>query len=555
MTQQTSKESFAMLIKSGRSAHARHRLLAGAIGGAIGGATLLATPVMAADGLTAAVPTIRTAAGVVAGTRVGTVDEFLGVPYAAAPVGALRFRPPQPLAPFTTTRQATQFAQPCPQLRPTAIGSEDCLYLNVYAPDGNVSDRRPVMVYFPGGGFTAGSASNAYYNGQAIVQQSGVIVVVVTYRVGAFGFLTAPALDGESTAKVSGNYGLLDQQASLRWVKQNIRAFGGDPANVTVFGESAGADSIEYQLTSPGAAGLFEHAIMDSSVGGFQIPSLPLAVSEQTGGAAIVAAVGCADAADVAACLRAVRPFAFLAPVAANPGSTLPVVDGVVVPQAPLAAYRSGTFNHVPVIFGTNHDEGTVFVDTIEPALGGPLTPAGYITQLRMLYGADALKVLAQYPLSAYPSLIQALAAVFTDGNTACPTSEKRAALKRYVAVYGYELNEPNPAQGPLLGPPEPGLNYLDYHTADLPYVFGVTAPAGVPVTGKDLALSQSVINYYTNFAIAGNPNLKRLGNPFWFDERLSPSLLSLTDQIVQLSEAKFRVEHKCSFWDGALQG
>ena len=527
------------------ASHLRTALLASA-------ATAAALPVWAQ----AAAPTVTTAKGELVGLSVGTVDEFLGVPYAAPPVGDLRFRAPVPHAPWTTPIQATQVAAVCPQIRPVATGSEDCLYLNVYAPAGAATGAGlPVMVYIPGGGFTQGSASSPYYDSQYIVRQAGVIVVTVTYRVGALGFLTTPALDAENPNKVSGNYGLLDQRQALRWVRENIAAFGGNPANVTLFGESAGADSIEYQLSAPATAGLYQHAIIESSVGGFQIPSLPIAVSEATGGAAVVSAVGCAAASDVAACLRALPPYAFLAPVAANPGSTLPVVDGVVVPQAPLAAYRSGKFVHVPIIFGSNHDEGTVFVDGIEAA-GVPLTAAGYVAQLRTLYGASALKVLGEYPLANYTSPIQALAAVYTDGNTACPTSEKRATLAKKVPVYGYEFNEVNPAQGPLLGPPEPGLDYKDYHTAELPYVFGVLSPNGVRLTNqKDINLSGYIINYWTNLATSGNPNSNRGDGPFWFNEGLVPSLLSFKDYIQQLPEAQFRIDHHCKFWDGVLQG
>ncbi len=525
---------------------------------ALGGATLLggvAVQPAAADGLATASPTARTDKGSVIGTREGAIGAFLGVPYAAPPVGSLRLRPPQPHASWTTPVQATQVATPCPQVRPPTgvVGSEDCLYLNVYTPANNAAANRPVMVYIPGGGFTQGSASSPYYDGRTIAEQAGVVVVVLTYRVGALGFLTAPALDAESPSKVSGNYGLLDQQAALRWVQNNIRAFGGNPRNVTLFGESAGGDSTEYALVSPANAGLFQQAIVESSVGGFQIPNLPLAVAEANGGAAVVAAVGCAGSADVAACLRALPASAFLSPAATPLGSSLPVVDGVVLPQQPLQAFRSGQFNRVPVILGTNHDEGTAFVWPIEAA-GGPLTAVGYTAQLQNLYRSGAAAVEAQYPTSAYPSPIQALAAVFTDANTACVTAAKRLALSKYVPVYGYEFNEPNPAQGPLLGPPEPGLAYGDYHTAELPYVFGVSAPAGVPVTGKDLALSQRIITYWTNLAISGTPLAPVLQTPLWFDYRLAHQLLSLKDQVTYLPESQFLADHHCGFWGSRPQ-
>ena len=515
----------------------------------------------AGDGLSASPPTAQTDKGVVVGTSLGSVQAFLGVPYAAPPVGPLRFRPPRAHAPWSTPVQATQVAQPCPQTRtvpgsaPVITGSEDCLYLNVYTPAKAVSAGRPVMVWIPGGGFVQGSASSPYYNGQYIAEQAGVVVVTVTYRVGALGFLTSPALDRENRAGVSGNYGLLDQQAALRWVQANIASFGGNPKNVTLFGESAGADSTEYALVSPSADGLFQHAIIESSVGLGFIPDLPLATAEATGGAQVVAAVGCANAADVASCLRDLPANAFLTPAATPQGATLPVVDGLVLPQQPLQAFQSGQFSHIPVIIGSTHDEGTFFAFPFDAAPGG-LTAAGYAAQVQSIYGTNAGAVLSEYPVSAYPSPIQALAAVFTDADVACPTAEKREALSRYVQVFGYEFSEPNPAQGPLLGPPLPGLTYGDYHTSDLPYVFGVSAPNGARVAGKDLSLSQRIIKYWTSLARAGNPNVPRNQEPYWFNFHvLNGTLLSLQDQITELPEAQFGADHHCRFWNGIQQG
>ncbi len=532
-------------------------------GGTLGGAAARA---QGARALEASPPSASTDLGEVVGVRTGTVDAFLGVPYAAPPVGNLRFRPPQPHAPWATPAQATQVAQPCPQIRGTAIGSEDCLYLNVYAPAGDARARRPVMVWFPGGLFQAGAATFPYYNGQPIVEQSGVVVVTVTYRVGALGNLTAPAFDQESPAGVSGNYGLQDEQAALRWVRSNIAAFGGDPRNVTLFGESAGGNSVEYHMTSPLSRGLFDHAIIESAsgprlpsspalqaVGAVSIPDLPLAQSESGGSAMVIAAVGCSGAADIAACLRAVPAGAFLSASNIAYPVVFPVIDGYVLPQRPLQAFRSGQFNRVPAIVGSNHDEGTGLVWPIEAALGGALTATGYTEQVDTYYGTSAPAVLAEYPLSAYPSPIQALAAAETDSTFACPAALKRRALSRYVPVFGYELAEPNAAQGPQLGPVEPGLTYGAYHTADLPYVFGVTAPAGARVTGKDLVLSQAVINYWTSMAIIGNPNLRRPRYAPWFDERLVPSVLSLKDTIGQQPESRFATDHHCSFWNSLL--
>ena len=508
----------------------------------------------------AAGPTVQTEHGAIVGVALaGTtppVNAFLGVPYAAPPVGALRLRAPQPHAPWTTPLQATQVAQPCTQLlvqTGATVGSEDCLYLNVYAPAGAAAVLRPVMVFVPGGGFTQGSASSPYYHAQAIAQQSGTIVVEVTYRVGALGFLTAPALDAENPQHVSGNYGVLDQQAALKWVRTNIVAFGGDPDDVTLFGESAGADSTEFQLASPLAAGLFQKAIVESSGGTQLIPFLTLAQSEAGAGALELAHLGCAGASDVAACLRTLPASQFVASGLVSSTNTYPVVDGYALKQQPLAAYTSGQFNKVPVIFGSNHDEFTTLLPAAFPQfVSPPLAAAAYPLVLNQLFGAGGGAVAAQYPAASYASPLQALASVLTDSVIACPTEQKRQALARSVVVYGYEFNEPNPAQGPIYGPPVPGLTYGDYHTSELPYVFGVSAPNGVPVTGKDLVLSKDIISYWTNFAFASFPSaLPHVGNPVWPTYQAG-QLVSLKDQIVPLPVSRFDSDHRCAFWSAS---
>jgi para-nitrobenzyl esterase len=505
-------------------------------------------------------PTVNTDKGIVVGTAVPSaspaVNAFLGVPYAAPPVGALRLRAPQGHAAWSTPVQATQVAQPCTQYVPQlgqVVGGEHCLYLNVYAPAAASHVQRPVMVFIPGGGFTQGSASSPYYHAQAIVEQSGAIVVEVTYRVGALGFLTAPALDAENPHHVSGNYGVLDQQAALRWVNTNITAFGGDPSRVTLFGESAGADSTEFQLASPLAAGLFQRAIVESSVGTPLIPFLTLAQSESGPGAAEITNVGCSGASDVAACLRALPASKFVASGIVAGTNTYPVVDGWALNAQPLAAFKAGQFNKVPVIVGSNHDEFTTLVATTFPQfVNPPLTTDGYAGALQQFFGPGATTVQAQYPASAYQSPLQALATVMTDAFVACQTEAKRAALAARVPTYGYEFNEPNPARGPIFGPPVQGLTYGDYHTAELPYVFGVTAPNGDPVTGKDLTLSQEVISYWTNFAATSYPSsLPHAGDPVW-PLYLQGQLISLKDQIATLPVSSFSADHKCGFWAAA---
>ena len=504
----------------------------------------LALVVRPGPALAAPSPSVVTADGAVVGLRDGPVDVFFAIPYAAPPVGPLRFLPPQPHAAWTAPLQATQPAPVCPQIPLSTgvlTGSEDCLYLNVWTPKANDRARRPVMLFIHGGG-NRGAGSEPYYYGENIARQAGVVVVTIDYRIGPLGFLTASALDRESGSGVSGNYGILDQQAALRWVRRNIAAFGGNPGNVTVFGESFGAISTEVQLVSPAARGLFTHVIIESSAN-----VLPTLAATETGtSAATIAAVGCAGASDVAACLRAVPAASF---VVAG-GSANPVVDGQVIPLPILQAFQTGQFTHVPLIFGNNHDEETVFVG-LQEAASGPVTAASYAAQLQSIYGADAGAILAHYPVASYQSPAQALAAAETDGIFSCLADQKRTALERYVPVFGYEFNEPGPAQGPIFSSPQPGLTLNDYHTSELPYVFGLSSPDGVPVTGKDLALSQRIITYWTDFATVGAPVLPVFQLPIWFDLRLTHLLVSLRNGGGYLTEDQFRSEHQCGFWEG----
>ena len=511
---------------------------------------------MTGTSFAASSPIIQTAQGEIIGTQLpGTpaINAFLGVPYAAPPTGNLRLRPPQPHASWTIPLQATDVRLPCPQASPVTgavVGSEDCLYLNVYVPASPALAPRPVMVFIPGGGFTAGSASSPYYNGQAIAEQSGVIVVTVTYRIGPLGFLTAPALDAESAQGVSGNYGLEDQQAALRWVNRNIVSFGGNPLNVTLFGESAGANSTEYQLVSPLAAHLFQKDIIESSIGLPLIPDLTLAQSESGGSAGVITQVGCSTAPNITACLRALPASDFVI-TRPGPSPTYPVVDGYVLPETPPAAFASGRFNQVLTIIGSNLNEFTSLISGLDPnAFSETLTAAGYAAIVDNLFGQVSSAVLAQYPANAYQSPLQALAAVGTDAFVACQTEAKRQSLSHYVATFGYEFAEPNPAEGPILGPPIPNYTYGDYHTSELPYVFGYTAPTGAPVVGKDVSLSRTIIAYWTNFATANVPDGSNLGsNPIWPSYEAEGNLVSLKDQSALLPVVQFDTEHHCGFW------
>ena len=476
-------------------------------------------------------PTADTDKGRVVGLLSGPVAEFRGIPYAAAPVGPLRFRAPQPRAAWPQPLDATSFGSPCPQS--ARLGSpslnEDCLYLNVYAP--LYLRKRPVLVFIHGGSFNAGNggvtAGGPDYRGTDITRQSGAVVVTINYRLSILGFLASPALDAESPTGVSSNYGLQDQQEALRWVQRNIAQFGGDPGNVTIFGESAGGISVLYHLVSPGSAGLFQRAIIESANDGASFPLKPVEAAE----APIVAALGCdstAAAAVLAACLRAL-PVDRIVSSGLNVG---PPIDGVTVPDNPRTLIAAGRLNRVPVIAGTNRNEGTYFIAVAANAAGRTPTAADYDAVIRTNFGAAATPAIeAAYPLSAFSSPAQALAAIQTDSFFACPTDAVRRALLPYAGVWGYEFSQPNPVQNFPLPPATAGLAFGDSHTTELAYVFGHDRTGARLPTQADRTLSSHVIDYWTNLASSGDPNR----------ELTSRGQVSLIDQIEAVLEQRPR--------------
>ena len=359
---------------------------------------------------------VSSASGQIRGRHVGSTDQYLGIPYAAPPVGPLRWRPPQPPARWHGIRAATRFSPHCPQPRGVfghPSTSEDCLYVNVFRPASQLRSNLPVMVWIHGGGFVGGESDD--YNPTALVAD-GVVVVTINYRLGALGFLAHPALAGQPGGP-TGDYGLMDQQAALHWVRQNIRAFGGNPANVTIFGESAGGQSVLLQLISPTARGLFAKAIAES--GGYaQYPSSLASAEAQ--GRAFAAKAGCAS--QTATCLRSLPVATILADQ--NQSGASADMDGVVLKQPLKQALASGNFNRVPVIDGSNHDEWRLFV-ALATFEGHPVTAANYLSTIEStLYVSPqiAAVIAQQYPLSAYRSPPLAMSAVGTDGIFACPT-------------------------------------------------------------------------------------------------------------------------------------
>ena len=432
------------------------------------------------------------------------VDSYLGIPYAAAPVGALRWEPPQPVVAWTQPRQAVAFGPACPQTGPLEAGSsEDCLSLNVWTPARAPGAGLPVMVWLHGGGFTFGASSQPEYDGRNLAHQ-GVVVVTVNYRLGPLGYLAHPKLAAGASG-VSGNFGLLDQIEALKWVRRNIAAFGGDPGRVTLFGQSAGSRSVSLLTLSPLAAGLFHRAIAQS--GGPIIGSeylTPAFNGDQENvsrmGQELSARLGCDTAPDELACLRAKSAQAVL--VAADCRTNIfedglffaPVFDGRVLPRDPAAAYREGRQQPVPMIVGSTGNEGTTYLRGERD-----LTLGKYATFLTARFGARTAEALALFPAATDADVARAIDACITVATNAQPARYVARALERArTPAYLYRFTrKPDTARARELGA---------FHGVDLAYVFG-NMPAGDGYTDADRELSRQVMAYWVHFAETGDPN------------------------------------------------
>lgn len=529
----------------------------------------------------AGLPRTATAAGAIVtdqgplkGFSVPGENVYVGIPYAAPPVGNLRWRPPQPPARFKGLFQATQFGNPCVQSDGIGgtFGSEDCLSLNVYVPTAmQPAHGFPVMVYIHGGGLVSGTGF--FQDPTPLVEQGGVIAVTINYRLGYLGFFAHPALDSEG--HLAGNYGLMDQQFALKWVRRNIGAFGGDRNRVTIFGESAGGLSVYSNLASPTAAGLFQRAISESGAyvsfaghfpfADYLVGIVPLAVAESFGslgfgfvppGIATANGLGCTNLTS-ADCLRAL-PASTL--VEAEPAGVFPFVDGTLLTQAPGAAINSGNFNRVPVISGSNHDEYRLFVAASYDYLGNPLLDAEYQTAVTAFIfppnpSLVTFLVNVAYPLSNYtpqPPGLQsaplALGALGSDIIFACPARNAALSLSQYVPTYAYEFNDENaPLDFYTLGPASFPLGA--YHTSELQYLFNLIGPLPT-FTPDQQTLSEAMIGYWTQFAKTGNPNSE--GAPAWSQYSTGGSLESLAPPTAAAeSDSSFDGNHQCSgFWN-----
>ena len=500
-------------------------------------------------------PVVRTHDGAVRGKTAGHVDEFLGIPYAAPPTGRLRWRPPQPPAHWRGVRDATRFGASCPQPPSPAIPppfSENCLYLNVYTPALPSRDNRharPVLVWIHGGGLTSDAGRD--YD-PARLSADGVVAVTINYRLGALGFLAHPALAARPGGP-SGNYGLMDQQAALRWVQHNIRAFGGDPHNVTIAGESAGGLSVLAQMVSRGARGLFQKAVIQS--GSFALNQRPLAQAEASG-EAFAAAAGCPS--QTAACLRHLPVSALVSPSFVEiPG----VVDGKVLTEPIGAALAHGRFARVPVINGTNHDEERLFVQAIGIAVSGgtdvpiphqPVTTANYQANIAAVLGVSAARaaaIAAKYPPSAYPSPAVAFSVLVGDANFACPALRVDRLTARLVPAFAYEFNDDNAPE--RFAPPVAIVPPVATHTSELQYLFGLpNAPVPGTLTPAQQKLATAMRAAWAHFAARGNPSTAAVRWPAFRSGHRAP-MLSLVPPRPQI-ETDFSARHHCSFWAAA---
>jgi para-nitrobenzyl esterase len=485
---------------------------------------------------------VRTTAGPIRGVTTSQGEAFLGVPFAAPPVGELRFKAPQPPVPWREARDATKPGAQCMQRGIPGSGpkSEDCLTLNIYTPPGAAPDHKlPVMVWLYGGAFSAGY--NDQYDLSRLAQRQDVITVAPNYRLGVFGFGAHPALRGPG----EGAYGLQDQQAALRWVRDNIAAFGGDPGKVTLFGESAGAWSVCEQLASPAARGLFQAAIIQS--GACTSPESILAQADaEAGGVKMAANVGCADSATAAACLRALPAKTLLKAKAERRGllgvqSWAPMVGGDVLPQTPRAAFASGDFAKVPVINGTNHDEGRLFLD-LNRLKGLLWNRASYEKIEWDFFGERTPEILAQYKAEADRSYADAYVDLLTDSTFACPALALNAMLEPQTPVYAYEFQDPQaifsvprtPFTGPLKA----------YHSSEIVYVMQTPWVIADPqrFDASQRALSDRMQAAWAGFAKTGQP-----GGDWPADHGGGP--VRLTPEAGGVA-AGFAAEHHCAFWN-----
>ena len=387
------------------------------------------------------------------------------------------------------------------------------------------------MVWIHGGGFNEGFGGARQYNPSTLVKEGGIVVVTINYRVGTLGLLATKSLD-DADGELSGNYAIRDQQAALRWVQKNIGAFGGDPGNVTIAGESAGGASVLALVSSPASKGLFHRAIAQSPPWDSHVHAR--AANEKTG-AELAGKLGCRSGPEQAACLRQLPVEAILK----IRGEVGMVEDPKLLPVDTFVAFRDGTFNRVPLIIGSNLHEGYFSTSGLERRLGHAMSETEFVAQMRTTFGVQADEFMKQYPPGAHASPAAAMGEAVGDSRFACYADLARSGTAKYTPVYGFEMNEPNPVQQQPR--PKFSLDNTSYHTSDLAYLFDNDTNG--PLTGEAATLGRKMRAYWLQFIRTGSPNTK--GLPAW------PQFNAQSGTLLNLSNAggvtgDFAARHRC---------
>lgn len=504
---------------------------------------------------TPAPPRVQTSQGEISGKLVDGVRAYLGIPYAAPPVGELRWQPPQPPAGWSGTRDARAFSDRCAQpasfLSPKSA-NEDCLYLNVHVPDDIGNGKLPVMVWIHGGAFLSGSAAD--YDMTKLANKAHVVVVSINYRLGAFGFFRAPELAAQHQ---SSNLGLQDQQAALRWVQSQIGRFGGDASRVTLFGQSAGGASVCLHTVSPGSKGLFHRAIMQSGTCSLLTTTPPEVMEAQSANLGIQ--LGCPSGPGQLACMRD-KPAADVVTASVPNGNEVrdvtlrwtPVRDGVTLTGDPGQQVQQGQFQRVPMMIGTTHDEGDLFVGLeYHMALFRTVRQSDVEFYIGQMAGSDpnrAAQLRGTYTKQAYGSLDRAFSALLTDYFFSCDAMRETEAFARQTPTYSYEFSETGL---PFLFP-DPLMRLGSVHGAELIFLFQGSQQTW-PMLFWNKAqkqLSEQLIGQWGRFAATGNPNGPLL--PQWpaFNAQRASSLNINSGGTTVFGSAAYRQDHQCVLFD-----
>jgi para-nitrobenzyl esterase len=504
---------------------------------------LLAPAFAVADALT-----VQTTSGPVRGFSADGVREFRAIPYAASTAGDKRWTPPVPPAPWSSPRDATQYQHGCPQVvrfdTTEASDNEDCLHLNIAIPESAPAGT-PVLVWIHGGAWVGGS--NDIYRIDHLARETGLVVAAINYRLGALGFMPHPAFDADA----NGALGFEDQRLALRWVQQNIAAFGGDPGNVTLAGESAGAASVCLQLANPErAADLFHRGIIQSA--GCTTPMRTVEQGEDAG-LAFARELGCGEPATALACLRK-TPISRILEVqtalsARMPQAFWPSVGSGALPRDGNTALQTGKVLRMPLLNGGTRDEMRLYVG-YEAVAGAKVTPENYLDALSARYGGNAAAIAQRYPLSAYSSAPTALGTAMSDflpyaGITNCQFLHTGRLASGLMPVYQYEFSDR--AAPPVM--PDPGFELGAVHSAELPYFFpGFTNKRvfdGPPLAEQSQRLAAQMLAWWGAFARTGAPAVP--GLPAWGQFRGEDVVMRLDTPAPYIFDAG--QERQCDFW------